>query len=295
MRRKFYTILQAGEKSLIIVAENTRMVVLEKAGTKPPFYMVDSYPYFIDVIKLLGTDRPVMSLIGHEEMLMAGNYTIANEAAQHVQTILEHQPKGPYMLGGCSASGIVAFEAARQMCALGHEVGLLVLFDTPNPYYMREYSALHMSLNSYRDDLSRLRAHEIPLWVATKIKSLVVKKSSWFKKASPEAGGAQDQLGPSEQRIELARKYRPAPYSGRVLLFKRHSELTGRYLDPWFGWAEAVRGDMEICQVNALDHLEIFKSELDRAVVAQKLRDNFNEADGTSYNLQSFGQNERTG
>jgi thioesterase domain-containing protein len=295
MRRKFYTILRSGEKSLIIVAENTRMLALEEAGSKPPFYMVDSYPYFIDVIKLLGVDRPVMSLIGHEEMLMAGHYTIADEAAQHVQTILEHQPRGPYMVGGCSASGIVAYEIAQQMSTLGHEVSLLVLFDTPNPYYMREYSALHMSLNSYRDDLSRLRVHEIPSWAAMKIKALVTKKTGWLQKASLEANGAQAQLGPSERRIELARKYRPTPYSGRVLLFKRHRELTGRYLDRWFGWGKAVSGDIEICEVDALDHLEIFKSEIDRTVVAQALRDNFSEADGSSYNLNSFGQEERTG
>jgi len=283
MRRKFYTILRAGEKSLTIVAEHTQMVALQEAGGKPPFYMVDSYPYFIDVVKLIGANQPVMSLIGHEEMLMAGHYnSIADEAAQHVKTILEHQPSGPYMVGGCSASGIVAYEIAQQMSALGREVGLLVLFDTPNPYYMREYSTFWMSLNSYRDDLTRLSAREIPKWAAMKFKGLIAKKASWLQNVSRGAVGGQDQLGPSEKRIEIARKYRAAAYSGRVLLFKRHRELTGRYLDPWFGWGEAVRGDIEICEVNAVDHLEIFKSELDRAIVAQKLRECFNYAIATS-------------
>ena len=50
------------------------------------------------------------------------------------------------MLGGCSASGIVAYEIAQRLRALGYEVGLLVLFETPNPYFMREYSDFWMSV-----------------------------------------------------------------------------------------------------------------------------------------------------
>lgn len=295
MRRKFYTILRGGSKSLVIVAEHTRMLALQTGGARPPFYMVDSYPYFIDVVNLIGADRSVMSLIGHEEMLTAGKYSIADEAAQHVQTILEHQPRGPYLLGGCSASGIVAYEIAQQMSALGHELGLLVLFDTPNPYYMQEYSALRMSLNSYREDLHRLRAREIPQWAALKCKGLLIKKAGQLKNAWRGTIGAEDEMGPSEARIRTARRYRPKPYSGKVLLFKRHRELFGRYLDPQFGWGTAVSGDLDICRVNAVDHLEIFKSELDRTVVAQELRDHFNDADGTSYGARMFGQGEQTG
>src|SRR5579859_4239770 len=115
MRRKFYTVLRADKKVLVIVSENTPMVILKDAGTKPPFFMIDSFPYFIDVVKLMGRDRPIISLIGHEDMLMAGHYSIEDEAARHIQTILEYQPTGPYLIGGCSASGVVAYEIAQQM------------------------------------------------------------------------------------------------------------------------------------------------------------------------------------
>lgn len=278
MRRKFYSVLRAGAKSLIIVPEKVRMVVLQDAGTRPPFYMVDSYPYFIELVKLLGLDQPVISLIGYEEMVMAGGYGITNEAARHVQTILEHHPRGPYMVGGCSASGLVAYEIAQQMCALGHTVSTLVLFDTPNPHYMREYSAFWMSLNSYREDLHRLRMREIPLWAAMKFKGLLIDKTSWLKNGALDVNGAQKKVGYSEIRIRAARKYRPASYSGKVLLFKRYHGLTGRYLDPKFGWGEAVRGNLQVCPMNAADHLEIFKSEIERSVIARKLRDQFDEA-----------------
>jgi len=277
MRQGFYTVLKAGAKTFIRVPENTEIVPLQASGTAPAFFIIDSFPYFIDVVELLGPEQPVMSLIAHEEMVMAGHYTIAEEAARHVRTILKYQPAGPYILGGCSASGLVAYEAAQQLSALGREVGLLVLFDIPNPYYMREYSAVRMSLNSYREDLHRLRVGEIPGWVAMKFQGLINRKVNWLQHILLGADGPKELLTPLEVRIQLARKYRPAPYSGKVLLFKRYRELLGRYLDPQFGWGEVVRGDLDICPVDAVDHLEIFKTESDRATVARKLRQRFDE------------------
>ena len=67
MGRKFYTILRENSKSLAIVPENTQMVALQPARERSPLFMVDSYPYFIDVVKLTGGDQPVLSLIGQEE------------------------------------------------------------------------------------------------------------------------------------------------------------------------------------------------------------------------------------
>ena len=186
MRRKFYTILRENVKSLTIVPENTQIVALQPAGHRPPFFMVDSYPYFIDVVRLTGTDQPVLSLIGYEET-QSESYTILDEANAHVKTILDRQPDGPYMLGGCSASGIVAYEIAQRLRALGHEVGLLVLFDTPNPYFMREYSDFWMSVTSYRTDLSKLRWSEIPGWMAEKFRGLKDRKPIWLPSISNTA------------------------------------------------------------------------------------------------------------
>jgi len=286
MRRKFYTILRGNAKSLVIVPDNTQIVPLQSAGDRPPFFMVDSYPYFIDVVRLTGTDQPVLSLIGQEETQtsnscsLSDSYSISDEADTHVKVILDRQPQGPYMLGGCSASGIVAYEIAQRLRALGHEVGLLVLFDTPNPCFMREYSDFWLSVYSYRTDLSKLRWSEIPGWVAEKARGFKDGRPSWLPWTSntvTSGAGATDQFGPLSTRVIAARRYRPAPYSGKVLLVKRERDLVGRYRDPFFGWGELVRGKIEICKVGATDHLEIFKSEIDRSNVAQRLRESIDE------------------
>lgn len=284
MRRKFYTILRDNAKSLTIVPEGTQMIALQPAGERPPFFIVDSYPYFIDVVQLTGADQPVLSLIGYEETQDA-NYTIADEADAHIRTILARQPRGPFMLGGCSASGIVAYEIAQRLHAKGQEVALLVLFDTPNPYFMREYSDFWMSINSYRSDLSSLRCSEIPGWALEKVRGLKERRPRWLHWTSNGTNPTRnlmDQLRSSSVRLTAARMYRPQPYSGRVLLVKRTRHLVGRYRDPNFGWRDAIQNEIETCGVNSLDHLEIFKPEADRVLVAQTLRRNIDEVIGES-------------
>ncbi len=43
------------------------------------------------------------------------------------------QPSGPYLLGGFSGGGLIAWEMARQLEEAGEEVAQLVLLDTPLP------------------------------------------------------------------------------------------------------------------------------------------------------------------
>src|SRR5262249_60274780 len=47
--------------------------------------------------------------------------------------IQQVQPTGPYVLGGYSGGGVIAFEMARRLIELGQEVALLVMFDTGAP------------------------------------------------------------------------------------------------------------------------------------------------------------------
>lgn len=237
----FSTILRGETKTLALVTKNARLVALQAAGERTPFFMVGSYPYFIDVVKLLGTDRPVLSLIAPEI------HSVSLVAAAHVKTILERQPHGPYMLGGGSVGGLVAYEIAQLLQALGHEVGLLVLFDMPNCHRMPG-EGIFASLAAIRSALVRMRGRDIPR---------------------------------EDIEIAAARKYRPAPYSGRLLLVKRHRGLNWRwrFIEPDFGWGETVRGGLEICLVGAAEHVEIFKSEVDRALIARTLREWFDEVE----------------
>lgn len=62
--------------------------------------------------------------------------TIEELAATYVGEIKRRQPEGPYLLGGYSVGGVVAFEAVRQLLEDGNQVEKLFLIDTACPTFV---------------------------------------------------------------------------------------------------------------------------------------------------------------
>lgn len=58
---------------------------------------------------------------------------IAEMATRLMAAIVARQPAGPYLLGGLCAGGVLAFEVARQLEAVGKDVALVALLDAANP------------------------------------------------------------------------------------------------------------------------------------------------------------------
>ncbi|KAF2851195.1 polyketide synthase-like protein [Plenodomus tracheiphilus IPT5] len=54
-------------------------------------------------------------------------------SALYINEIKRRQPQGPYILGGWSAGGVMAYEVAQQMVNAGEKVESLVLIDAPCP------------------------------------------------------------------------------------------------------------------------------------------------------------------
>ena len=129
-----------------------------------------------------------------------------------------------------------------------------------------------MTLHFYHEQLHRLRLSEFPGWVVETCKDVAIKHSRRLLRILDNKTSA-DAFDPSEARIAVAGRYRPAPYPGDVLLVKRCREvLVGRYRDPQYGWGDTIKGKLEICEVNSVEHLDLFKSASDRELVVKSLR-----------------------
>lgn len=109
-----------------------------EGGAKTPFFLVAGM--FGNVLnlrhlaQLLGGDRPfyglqARGLYGDAEPHM----TFVDAARDYIAEMRQVQPHGPYLLGGFSGGGLIAWEIARQLQAAGEDVPLLVLLDTPIP------------------------------------------------------------------------------------------------------------------------------------------------------------------
>ncbi len=116
---------------------SSSLVAIQPGGSKQPFFCVPgangNVIYLYDLARYLGPDQPFYGL--QAPGLDDGKfYTRIEDIALHyIEEIQAVQPQGPYLLGGHSFGGKVAFEMAIQLQKQGHEVGLLAIFDTKAP------------------------------------------------------------------------------------------------------------------------------------------------------------------
>ena len=119
------------------------LVPIKPTGNKMPLYMVHGAGLNVLLFNTLAmgmsADQPIYGLQakglnGIDEPLGK----IEDIAAHYIASIMAQNPDGPYALAGYSFGGIIAFEMARQLEALGKEVKMLAMFDTyayRSPYY----------------------------------------------------------------------------------------------------------------------------------------------------------------
>ena len=108
---------------------------------------------FRDLSQAMGRSQPFYGLqsrgIDGESQT---HRSIEEMATAYLKEIRDIQPQGPYMLGGYSGGGLVAFEMAQQLSAAGEDIALLVMFDTFPPQIPDRDITVAMRLGWLRDE-----------------------------------------------------------------------------------------------------------------------------------------------
>ncbi len=203
-------------------------------GGRPPLFLVPGVGQFglrfRPLAQALGPAFPLRTLeVPWWNGRPSSIRTVEQLAAFHVQQVQEHQPSAPYLIGGSSFGGRVALEIARQLSGAGEEIALLVVFDT--------YIGINSEWNSNPVRLLGARAR----WRL---------RQRGFGAVSPahRAGYV------GHRTAGLVRAFRPAPYDGRVVLFRC---LGSSSPAPDRGWSPIARGGLEIHDL-ACQHDEQF-------------------------------------
>ncbi|WP_163867352.1 non-ribosomal peptide synthase/polyketide synthase, partial [Myxococcus eversor] len=105
---------------------------------KTPFFCVHpvggNVLAYAELARRLGADRP---FIGLQARGVNGEATprgsVEEMARAYVEAMREVQPSGPYLLGGWSLGGVIAYEMTQQLRARGEQVELLALIDSYAP------------------------------------------------------------------------------------------------------------------------------------------------------------------
>ena len=114
------------------------LVAIQSGGDKRPFFCVPGVGgnviYLYELARHLGLSQPfyglqALGLDGESEPFNR----VEDIAAYYIEAIQTVQPSGPYLLGGHSFGGVVAFEMATQLQKQGHEVALVAIIDAIAP------------------------------------------------------------------------------------------------------------------------------------------------------------------
>lgn len=83
----------------------------------------------------------------------------------YLAEIRRRQPHGPYFLGGWSAGGICAYDAAQRLTADGETVERLLLLDSPNPIGLQKLPERLYDFFDSVDLFSNGEGHKAPAWL----------------------------------------------------------------------------------------------------------------------------------
>jgi amino acid adenylation domain-containing protein len=266
------------------------LVVLQNGGRRRPFFCVHAAGgnvlEYHDLARLLGPDQP---FYGFQAQGLDGNKpphkTIQEMATHYIKEMREVQPEGPYLIGGRSSGGTIAFEMACQLVADGEQVALLALLDAyPAGYFKllpgsgsarQSVNRFVFKVQSHLENLQQLNAGAKLKYVLDKLKYAPAKtKHKVYRRAYKIYERIGRPLPRALRNIEelnfaAVKDYVPQVYPGAATLFLATDDLTAAF-DVEEGWQGLVDGGLEKVRVSG-DHLNIVKEPHVR-VLAQKLR-----------------------
>ena len=230
-----------------------------------------------ELVRLLPEGQPVYGLERIDE-----EDTVEGKAACYLELIREIQPRGPYLLGGWSFGGCLAYETAQRLTAAGERVGVVVMIDTILPLPAPEKPVRELLLERFERFAEHVgQTYGVPLDIPrAELEQLEEDDQIKFVLGRlaarvPDLGqGVLHHQYTSYVDARVAERYAPGRYAGKVLLLRAQdphpltTTLDPRYLrtDDTLGW-DAHCADLEIVRVPG-DHLSMIDPPHVSAVAA---------------------------
>ena len=256
---------QAREIKRAIVAKNQgqhiiypSLVALRLGGRKIPFFFVPGgfggeaeLAVYAGLVSYFDSQQPVYGLRARGvDELVESHDTVKKMATEHIETIRNVQPHGPYLIGGGCIGGLVALEIAQQLQAAGESIKLLVFMDTTYPSWGKPLRKRFIKLwhnkilllsQCWRQNPSKL--------YAMIIEQIRIRIAPSFEQ---KIGLKKVRIG--QEYMNRIRGYVPSPYAGLITLIL--SEEKNMYSSTP-KWRKLALGGLDIQYVcgNHVTHL----------------------------------------
>jgi thioesterase domain-containing protein len=191
----------------------------------------------------------------------------------YVKALRERAAEGPYHLGGWSFGGLVAFEMARRLEAIGGRIATLALFDTEAPSPDKREEARKLVAQIEALDPERQRAFILNRYEVREVYD--IDALSRGPNGPERVARLLDVLRAS---VVAGLNYEPGPYSGPLTLFVARDRPGVSRDDPTMGWGRSAQGEVQSFEVPG-DHATILRAP-NVARVAKLLRGAIERGEG---------------
>lgn len=235
----------------------------KRAGTGsgiPLFYLGED-PAFQPLARSLSAVHPFQSLAIEPLVILESKnpYSLRGIAAEFARTIRERRPRGPYMLGGWCAHGVLALETAQILREQGQDVPLIVLLDTINPERLRgqrrlvqTLATLQRKLHLFGFEYKYLRSlgeDHATKYVYGRSAQDVKSPHTGLRPSRNRKESEQKRSTPLEILYTAVGNYLPRPYDSPVLLIRTRRGVFGVGGDRELGWGKTL-GKLEVCETD---------------------------------------------
>jgi thioesterase domain-containing protein len=231
---------------------------LANANAGIPLFYIGGDPAFQPLARSLGALHRCLGVYSSIIRGLKNPYSLRPIAEHVVKAIREKRPRGPYMLGGWCAHGVLALETAQILREQGQDVALLVLLETANPERLRKQrrlvrlmSTLQTKMNLRGFEYGYLRAlgkDHAKKYVSGRFAEQVGIPQSGRRRNSKRIPPAQ--TTPLEILCTAAGNYLPRPYDSPVLLVRSRRGIFGISRDAHLGWDKTFGKHLEICETD---------------------------------------------
>jgi thioesterase domain-containing protein len=267
-------------------AEST-LVLLQPEGTGRPFFAVHpaggTVFCYQQLAANLGPERPFYGIQAVGLDGLRPPHDNAEQMAEHYASAIRSvQPHGPYLLGGWSLGGNLAFEVARQLNQQGEPIGLLALFDSgampPDrepteedflPVIMGLFPDIDVTLQQLRQMTPR--EHLEYFWQRAARAGVML--------PGGDLEAAERVFEVFKSNLQAMWQYRPKPYAGKITLMASAQQPIAIDIarDPLLGWGAWAAGGVEVHSIPGA-HLDAIR-EPNVRVLADTLRRCLGEVD----------------